>query len=71
MGQYKCCVFCMIFVVVCCSYFKGGGALNFYGWPYYTYLDCSYISLRTYITLFPGILISENIQKIVAHLSTL
>ena len=31
--------FYMIIVVVCCSFLKGGGTLNFYGWPFYTYLS--------------------------------
>ena len=38
---------------------------------YILIFHCSNISLCTPITLFPGILISENIHKIVAHLSTL
>ena len=31
--------FCMIVGVLCCSFFRGGGTLNFYRWPYYTYLS--------------------------------
>ena len=31
--------FCMIVGVLCCSFLGGGGTLNFYGWPYYTYLS--------------------------------
>ena len=30
--------FCMIIVVGCCSFLRGG-TLNFYGLPFYTYLS--------------------------------
>ena len=33
--------FCMIVVVVCCSFLRGL-ALNFYGWPYHTYLSLQF-----------------------------
>ena len=71
-GQYACCVV-FLYDYCCCLLFvfRGGGHRSFMDGLFILIFHCSNISLCTSITLFPGILISENIHKIVARLSTL
>ena len=56
---------CMIIVVVCCSFFRGDIEFLLMAFLYLSF------TAVTFHFAPPGILISEIMHKIVAHLSTL